>query len=226
MFFPIGDDQIKGGYFPLFSYGFIALNVLVFLFQISMPEGQLNAFIFEYGAIPAETSQQQDLFTILTSMFLHGGYMHLLGNMLFLWIFADNIEATIGNLRFLLFYLAGGIAAYLAHYFTNMQSTIPTVGASGAISAVMGAYLIMFPRSRIKVFFFFFVFRISAFVFLGLWIAQEFFSGMAALQVSTSESSGVAYWAHIGGFVFGVVMGLYFRMSQGREQKMADGRYV
>ena len=211
MFFPIGDDQVKGGHFPLISYGFIALNVLIYLLESSMSEPQLNAFIYEYGSIPAETVRGQDLFTLFTSMFLHGGWMHLIGNMLFLWVFADNIEATIGSGRFLVFYFLGGLAAHAAHVFFNPGSMIPTVGASGAISAVMGAYLVMFPTSRVKVLFFFFTFRVAAFLFLGLWIFQQGQNGLASLSIPTAETAGVAWWAHIGGFVFGIVAGWHYR---------------
>ncbi len=211
MFFPIGDDQVKGGHFPLISYGFIALNVLIYLLESSMSEPQLNAFIYEYGSIPAETVRGQDLFTLFTSMFLHGGWMHLVGNMLFLWVFADNIEATIGSGRFLVFYFLGGLAAHAAHVFFNPGSMIPTVGASGAISAVMGAYLVMFPTSRVKVLFFFFTFRVAAFLFLGLWIFQQGQNGLASLSIPTAETAGVAWWAHIGGFVFGIVAGWHYR---------------
>lgn len=213
MIFPIGDDQVKGGHFPLLSYSFIALNVGIFLFQISLPPNQLNAFIFEYGSIPVETMQGKDLFTLVTSMFLHGGWMHLIGNMLFLWVFADNIEATIGSFRFFIFYLLGGLAAHAAHIYFNLYSEIPTVGASGAISAVMGAYLVMFPTSRIRVLFIIFSFNVSAYIFLGLWIWQQWMSGTAALEVNTAETAGVAWWAHIGGFAFGLVAGFYYRVA-------------
>lgn len=215
MLFPIGDDQVRGGHSPIVSYGFIAINIAVFFLEVNMAPGQLNAFIMEYGSIPAETARGQDLFTLLTSMFLHGGWMHLIGNMLFLWVFADNIEAVIGNTRFFLFYILGGLAAHAAHIYFNWNSQIPTVGASGAISAVMGAYLVMFPASRIKMLFFVFVFRVPAFLFLGFWIWQQWISGTAALSVETAESEGVAWWAHIGGFVFGIVAGLYYRTKFG-----------
>ena len=212
MLFPIGDDQVRGGYFPIFSYGFIAINVIVFLFQSALPEAQLQSFIYEYGSIPAETTQGEDTFTLFTSMFLHGSWMHLIGNMLFLWVFADNIEATIGNAHFLIFYILGGLAAHGAHIYFNWDSPIPTVGASGAISAVMGAYLVMFPTSRIKMWFLFFIFRIPALLFLGFWIVQQWLSGTAALAAG-GEAAGVAWWAHIGGFIFGVLAGFYFRYN-------------
>ena len=211
MIVPIGDDQVKGGHYPLLSYLFIAFNVAVFLYEISLGPAALERFVLDWGSIPAETAAGQDLHTLFTSMFLHAGWLHLIGNMLFLWVFADNIEATIGSARFLLFYLLGGIAAHLGHLYFHTDSTIPTVGASGAISAVLGAYLVLFPSSRIRVLFFFFVFQVPALLFLGFWIFQQVSAGSASLDVRTAESAGIAYWAHIAGFAFGVVAGFIYR---------------
>lgn len=242
MIFPIGDDQVIGGHTPYFSYSFIVLNVLLFFVQISIP-GNL---ICEWGSIPNEIVAGQDWLTLFSSMFMHGGWMHLIGNMLFLWVFADNIEATIGNFNFLAFYLLGGLAASAAHIFFSVGSTgldcctvcgpiecvgeipacmgsIPTVGASGAISAVMGAYLVMFPKSKVKMFVavFFRSFYIPAFVFLGFWIGQQLLSGFAELGPNAA-SSGTAWWAHIGGFVFGVLIGFIARMGD-KPQQAAPG---
>jgi len=211
MIFPIGDDQVKGGYFPVFSYGFILLNVAIFIFENQMPQAQLAAFVNEYGSIPHEITQGNSWFTLLTSMFLHGGWMHLIGNMLFLWVFADNIEAAVGNIWFLLFYLAGGLAAVGGHIYFNWDSPVPMVGASGAISAVLGAYLVMYPASRIKLLFFIFPFRVSAWLFLGIWIIQQMLYG--AESINDSEGGGVAWWAHICGFAFGILGGLVFRSA-------------
>ena len=214
MIFPIGDDQVKGGHFPLFSYAFIVFNVAIFIYQVNLPYDLQEAFIYTYGSIPAEIVNGQDYFTLFSSMFLHGGWMHLIGNMLFLWVFADNIEATIGSFRFLVFYILGGLAAHAAHIYFNWGSPIVTVGASGAISAVMGAYLVMFPTSKVKIWaFLIFFFRVPAILFLGIWIWQQSASGLASLEVQTAETAGVAWWAHIGGFVFGVVAGIYYRFN-------------
>lgn len=212
MIFPIGDDQVKGGYRPLFSYSFIALNIGVFLFKIFLQPSDQIAFDNHFGAIPAEITSGQDLFTLVTCMFVHANWMHLIGNMLFLWVFADNIEATIGNGRFLLFYLLGGFAATGSHIFFNLYSGIPMVGASGAISAVMGAYLVMFPGSRIKLLFLIFPFYVSAWIFLGIWIFQQWMAGTASLS-ATATGSGVAWWAHIGGFALGLLAGFFYRAS-------------
>lgn len=215
MIFPIGDTQVKGGTFPYVCYAFLGLNILVFLYewQLQMQSAaQFNTFLITYGTVPVEIIRGEDLGTLITSMFLHGGWMHLIGNMLFLWVFADNIEAVIGSIAFTLFYLGGGLAASAAHILFNMTSTIPAVGASGAISAVLGAYLVMFPHSRIKVMvvFFFRSFNMAAIFFLGLWIIQQFIAGVGSLA-GTADSSGVAWWAHIGGFIFGVIAGFFFR---------------
>jgi membrane associated rhomboid family serine protease len=234
MFFPIGDDQVKGGYFPLFAYGFIALNVIAYILQMQSP----NLLICEYGSIPDDILNGRNYHTLLTSMFMHGGPMHIIGNMLFLWVFADNIEATVGSFKFVIFYILGGIAASFAHIYLgagteqigccypcgNAQGirctgdvikmcagSIPTVGASGAISAVLGAYLVMFPKSQVKVLVlvFFRSFKLSAFIFLGMWIGMQVFSGFS--EMGKAASGGTAWWAHIGGFVFGVLAGFLFK---------------
>ena len=210
MIIPVGDENVKGGAKPIFSYSFLVINILVFLFHISLGSVEaFNQFANTFGAIPAEILRMEDLFTLGTSIFLHGGFMHLAGNMLFLWIFADNIEATAGSAHFLFFYLLGGLVASLAHVFLTTTPEIPTVGASGAISAVMGAYIVCFPKSKIRmmVLILFKSFYIPAMLFLGYWFFQQVVSSFA---VTDSQQSGVAWWAHIGGFVFGVLYALLF----------------
>jgi len=211
--FPFGDDNVKGGYFPLFTYIFLAINVLVFLYEIQLSEPALASFFHNYGTIPAEITEGHDTHTLLTNMFLHGGWAHLIGNMLFLWIFADNIEALVGSPRFFIFYIIGGLAASFGHIWFNWDSTIPAVGASGAIAAVMGAYFVLFPQSRIKMLFLIFPFTVPAILFLGFWIFSQVSSGVAGLAVETAETAGVAWWAHIIGFAFGVLAGFYWRMQ-------------
>ncbi len=211
MVFPIGDDKLTGKHFPLFSYGFIALNILAFAYQLSIEPDSQESFLQEWAAIPGLITNGQGYKALLTSMFLHGGWMHLIGNMLYLWIFADNIEAKVGNIPFVIFYLLGGLIAAGGHILVDRSSMIPMVGASGAISAVMGAYTVMFPKSRIKMIFliFFSVFYLPAWVFLGFWFAQQIISGVGEMNVTAG--GGVAWWAHIGGFVFGVIWGMLFR---------------
>lgn len=230
MFFPIGDDNVQGGHKPIFSYTLIFVNVLVFLFEFSLKQDAAEVFVIHFGSIPAEVLSGQDLFTLVTSMFLHSGWMHLIGNMLFLWVFADNIEAVVGTFNFMLFYILGGIAATLIHALFNPISEIPVVGASGAISAVMGAYLVMFPSSRIKVWilFLFTSAYVPALLFLGIWIFQQMISGVGSLGLSIDEQGGVAWWAHIGGFAFGLMAGFFARKNYGNKYKYlkSDDHFV
>lgn len=218
--FPIGDTEVRGGRPGIVNMTLIVINVLVFLFQATMSQGALQGFIEEFGTVPAEVTQGDQLYSLLTSMFLHGGWLHLIGNMLFLWVFGDNIEAVLGHVMYLVFYLAGGLAASFAHILFNLGSTIPSVGASGAIAAVLGAYIVMFPRSQIRLLVFgrmgTGITRASALFFLGIWIVTQFFNGIASLGVETAQTGGVAFWAHIGGFVFGLVIGFLLKGWAGR----------
>jgi len=222
MIIPIGDENVKGGAKPIFSYAFIVINILIFLFQVSLGAEGYGNFLQELGAIPNEISNYEDLHTLITSIFLHGDIMHLAGNMLFLWLFADNIEATAGNLHFVFFYFLGGLIASMAQIIVDPSSTLPTVGASGAISAVMGAYIVCFPKSKIKmiVLIFFKSFYIPALLFLGFWFGQQIFS---SFSIGTdSEQGGVAWWAHIGGFAFGVIYAFLFL----KKKPKAEYNYV
>jgi membrane associated rhomboid family serine protease len=205
--FPIGDDNHGRRGLPLVTLGLIVINVLVYFYQNTLDGEQLQLFIFKYGTIPLEIEHGQDLYTLLTSMFVHGGFAHIFGNMLFLWIFGDNIEQRFGSILYLLFYLGTGLAASLAHVITNAGSVIPSVGASGAISGVMGAYILLYPRNRVRVFIWYWgIVYLPAYTFLGIWFVMQFLNGLAVLSVQTAQSSGVAFWAHIGGFVTGVVV--------------------
>jgi len=240
MFFPIGDTQVQGGYKPIITYLFLIVNIIVFIIQYNTP-GNL---ICSYSTIPLDIVHGENYYTLFSSLFLHGSWLHLFGNMLFLWVFADNIEAKIGSMKFLIFYLAGGLIAAFTHiYFSTVHSeiqqitcypcansnpctnvtsvsaaVIPSLGASGAISAVMGAYLLMYPKSKIKVLIliFFRSIYVPAIVFLGLWFIQQLFSGLGSLGPTVQSSgNGVAWWAHIGGFTFGIISGLYLRKLAG-----------
>ena len=211
MFFPIGDENVKGGHKPYFSYLLIAINVALFFYELQLGEG-LASFLEHFAFMPYEVVRLQDIHALFTSIFLHGSWMHLIGNMMFLWVFADNIEAVLGNFRFLGFYLLGGIVAGLTQAILFADSMTLTLGASGAIAAVLGAYLIMFPVSKIRVLFIVFPFNVPAILFLGLWIVQQLMSGYGTLSAS-ADTGGVAWWAHIGGFVFGFVAGIYYRIT-------------
>ncbi len=220
--FPIGDENDHSGV-AFVSIGLIVVNVLAWLLELSQPSpAALQSFIEAWGVVPREYSAGQDIApqipypywsTLLTSMFLHGGWGHLGGNMLFLWIFGDNIEHRIGHLRFIVFYLVCGFAAGLAHIFFNAGSMIPTVGASGAISGVLGGYLVLFPRNRVYVMTWGGVAAVPAILMLGLWILLQFVNGFGSVA-ETPETGGVAYLAHIGGFVAGMILAPLFSPRQ------------
>lgn len=218
---PIGDD-VPGERFPFLTYVLIGLNVLVFLFQLSLPQAELRELILTWGVTPRAVSAWSGdplvLLTLFTSLFLHGGWFHLIGNMLYLWIFGNNVEDRMGHAGFLVFYLLCGLAASLAEVLLKPGSGFPTIGASGAIAGVLGAYFLLYPKAKVillvPVFlFFFFTVQVPAVVVLGLWFVMQLFSGVSQLGVGT-ESGGVAYWAHAGGFVAGMVLMPLFRCSR------------
>jgi len=210
---PLG-DSVPSERTPFITYTLIALNVIVFFFELlAGPAGQ--HLIAQWGAVPAEIVYWQQapwvLGTLITSMFLHGGWLHLIGNMLYLGIFGDNVEGIMGHKRYLAFYLICGVAASLAQVFIAPNSEIPEIGASGAIAGVLGAYILCFPRSRVFVGIFLLVFMqvitLPAVVVLVFWFIVQLFSGVAAIGVSSQATmGGVAYWAHIGGFVAGMIL--------------------
>ena len=224
--FPIRDHN-PSGKTPYVTFALIAINTLVFLrYFLSLQDYALQGFFMTWGLVPARFTSGQGLETIITSMFLQAGWMHLGGNMLFLWIFGDNLEDEMGHVGFLLFYLAAGVAAGLAQVLPDPASTVPMVGASGAIAGVMGGYLLLFPRARVDVLFifiiFFRIFAIPAWIVLGIWLGLQIFSG-----VSMPAYGGVvAYWAHVGGFAAGLVLTLpvwlrrgargYWQVTEGR----------
>lgn len=207
-------DQIPTRRVPVINYILIAANVIVFIFQwLSGPYEE--ALVYEFALIPASFISNLSLgdFTdIFTSMFMHAGWAHIGGNMLYLWIFGDNVEDSMGPTKYFLFYLIGGIVASMTHIITNPGSQIPTVGASGAIAAVLGAYLVLYPRSKVLTIiplgFFIRMATVPASIVLGLWFILQFFNGV--LSLGGPDVGGVAFWAHIGGFVSGIVMAKLF----------------
>ena len=225
--FPIGDDREAGGGPALVVIALVILNVLAFLLELSQPsEGALQSFIQAWGVVPHEYAIRQDLppriplpfwSTLFTSMFLHAGWMHLGGNMLYLWIFGDNLERVMGPVRFLLFYLICGVAAGLAQIIASGASNIPSLGASGAISGVLGGYLVLFPRNRVRVLTRGGIMSVPAVFMLGFWILIQLVSGLGTIA-NTADSGGVAYMAHIGGFAAGCL--LTFVLG-GRRQRLA-----
>jgi membrane associated rhomboid family serine protease len=214
--FPISDDNPRRHLTPYVNYGIIGVCVLAFLWQVSLGQRGEELTIYQLGMIPARLLGGKELpadlvivpawATIFTSMFMHGGWLHLGGNMLYLWIFGDNIEDSMGHGRYLAFYLICGVAAALAQGLTNPSSVIPMVGASGAISGVLGAYILLHPGATVRVLiflgFFITVARIPALIVLGVWFALQLISGLAA----SGDQPGVAVWAHVGGFVAGLAL--------------------
>ena len=207
-------DQITTRHFPIMNYLLIAANIFVFILEWLAGSNQ-EAVIYQFALIPANLTSSFSLGNItdiFTSMFMHAGLAHIGGNMLYLWIFGDNIEDSMGPGKYLFFYLTGGVVASLTHIFTNPTSQIPTVGASGAIAAVLGAYLVLYPRSRVLTFiplgYFMRLTTVPASIVLGLWFVFQLFNGV--LSLGLSDVGGVAFWAHIGGFVAGVVLAKLF----------------
>ncbi len=207
-------DTIRSYHFPIVNWLLIGVNTLVFLFEAQLGPAELERFLQTWGLIPARLLHDPGLawITIFSSMFLHGGWFHFLSNMWFLYIFGDNVEDRMGSWRYLFFYLASGVAAALLQTFVLPDSTLPTIGASGAIAGVLGAYVLFFPTANVTtlVFVFFFVtfVDIPALLYLGFWFVSQFFSGLASL--AGQSAGGVAWWAHIGGFVFGWATGRLF----------------
>ncbi len=231
---PIGDDNRGRRATPFINWLLILGNLGVFIYQLTLPMADLEQFVFAYGAIPGDltstfpsisTESMSVYATVFTSMFMHGSIAHFLGNMLFLWVFGDNIEDAMGHVGYLLFYLAGGLSAAVAHIAFDPNSAIPMIGASGAISAVMGAYLLLFPTGMVRVLIFIgipLLFAVPAILVLGLWFVMQLMSGVAALEGAGEAAGGIAFWAHVGGFVAGAVLVWFFRDPQAvHRQKMA-----
>jgi membrane associated rhomboid family serine protease len=219
-------DEIRTHHTPVMNYLLLAANILVFIVMTFLTSDQ-EALVNEFALFPANVTSGLDLgdvFDVFTSMFMHAGLAHLAGNMLYLWIFGDNVEDSMGSFKYLLFYLIGGTVASAAHIFTNPGSQIPTVGASGAIAAVLGAYLVLYPRARVQTFiplgFFMRLTVVPASIVLGLWFVLQLFSGV--LSTGGPDVGGVAFWAHIGGFVAGAVLAKLFA---GRHQQVSAAQW-
>jgi membrane associated rhomboid family serine protease len=230
-------DTVPSSRFPLVTMSLIVVNVLVFLAEINMDAVALERFFQSWGIVPlrfthARLQSGGNYFTLLSSMFLHGGWMHIIGNMWSLWIFGDNVEDRMGRGGFLLFYLLSGLAAGAVHVVTNPASRVPTVGASGAIAGVMGAYLLLFPHASVvtmvPIFFFLQVVEIPAVFFLGFWFLSQLFSGTLSLAAAGAQAEGVAWWAHIGGFVVGFLWAVPLRRQTaitGRRRRYYDDNW-
>ncbi len=216
MFFPFRDHN-PSGRTPFVCYALIAANALIFLgyWLTVQNDYALAEFFYTWGLVPRFIMQGAQWHTVLTSMFLHAGWMHIIGNMLFLWVFGDNLEDQMGHLRFLMFYLIAGAGAAGMQIAAEPYSQVPMVGASGAIAGVLGGYLLLFPRARVDVLIFIVIFvrviPIPAWIVLGVWFGMQLFSGF----VQPTQGAGVAYWAHAGGFVAGLVMAVPVWLSRG-----------
>ena len=224
---PLSDDNRGRRSTPVVTWVLIALNVLAFLYELTLGERALNQFFIDYGIIPREISDGQNLWTLLTSMFLHGGMLHIAGNMLFLWVFGDNVEDVMGHARFLIFYLLCGIVAGLSQVAIDPDSTVATIGASGAISGLLAAYIVCFPHGRVLtgVFIGFIIttFMVPAWMMIGYWIVLQVISGVISLGPDTSATDGgVAFFAHIGGFVAGLILVWPFRQKDRVEHQRAS----
>ena len=215
---PLKDNILYQG-FPSLTWILILLNATIFVFEISLPKDFLQQLFYLFGLIPARYSLPQwatihglpfdHYLSFLTNMFLHAGWLHILGNMWFLYLFGSRVEDQMGHIRFVIFYLLSGIAANMIFFLVDVHSTIPEFGASGAIAGVMGAYIVMFPKARIltliPIFFFPFFVELSALFYVGYWFVLQLFSGTLSLTFNSTQG-GVAWWAHIGGFVLGIVL--------------------
>jgi len=228
---PIG-DSVRSRTFPYVNLAIIIANFLVFFYELSLGN-EVDSFLRDWGVVPRSITDYFDnpgdypyrvIFTPITAMFLHGGWFHILGNMLFLWVFGDNVEDAIGHVSYLFFYLLAGIAAATAQIWVDTGSALPMVGASGAIAGVLGAYVVLYPRATIAAVifpFFFWAFPVPAFVLIGLWFFLQLFYGAASIGTAVGASEGVAWWAHIGGFLAGLVLVWAFR---GERSKRPKGR--
>jgi len=212
---PIRDDQ-PSFTTPVVNYFLIVLNLLIFLFEAMLPEDNVKVLLYQFGLVPSHVTALLTgapvaypaavVVPFFTSMFLHGSWMHVIGNMWFLWIFGDNVEDYLGHFKYLMFYLVSGIAAALTQVVFTPHMRVPTVGASGAIAGVLGAYFILFPRARVLTWFVF-LFYVPAWVMLGYWFLVQFFSARAStVNYASNNSGGVAFWAHVGGFIAGLLM--------------------
>jgi membrane associated rhomboid family serine protease len=206
--FPIGDDDSTRRTFPVVTYSLIALNILFFFVELAGGD----PFIEKWAFVPSRflSNPVADFLTLFTSMFMHAGWVHLGGNMLYLWIFGDNVEDRFGHFKFIFFYLLCGLAATFAQLMFSLGSNVPNLGASGAIAGVLGAYILLFPQGRVKVLQGTQVIQVSALIVIGLWIVLQFFNSIASIT-SAANTGGVAYMAHVGGFLAGIILTFVFR---------------
>ncbi len=223
---PVGDST-RRRITPYVNVGIIAACILVFLYELSLNAFEVNEFFQDWGVVPDQLvgwlespSSGEEPATVVTSMFIHGGWLHLIGNMLYLWVFGDNVEDAMGHGRYLLFYLLAGVGAVALQVFLNQDNVIPMVGASGAIAGVLGAYLVLYPRATVAVLipwlWFFGTFPVPAAFLIIFWFLLQLLSGVAALGTATGVTEGIAFWAHVGGFLTGLALVWVFRRPRPR----------
>jgi len=207
---PIGDDDSRTRTIPIINYALIAVNILVFIFELNLGD----AFIEQWAFFPSRfmANPSSEWVTIFSSMFMHAGLLHIGGNMLYLWVFGNNVEDRFGHISYLVFYLVCGVAATVSQLYFSLGSDIPNLGASGAIAGVLGSYLLMFPFRRVTVILVRFIVPLPAIIVLGFWFMLQFYSGVGSISVS-AETGGVAYMAHVGGFVAGFLMAIFLRSN-------------
>jgi membrane associated rhomboid family serine protease len=226
--FPIGDENAGQRRRPVVVQFLLVLNTVIFIYQWTLNDRQLSNFLERWSAVPAFITDGNHLYTLLTAEFLHGGWMHLGGNMLFLWVFGDNIEDVLGHAGFAVFYCLCGIAASGMQVAIDPDSYVPLVGASGAISGVLAAYILLFPRGRVRTLILIVIIPIfillPAWVVIGLWVVVQFLNGFASLGVDTVQTGGVAYFAHIGGFLAGAALVWIFRDPAAQRRQIAARR--
>lgn len=238
---PFSDPSEPNRIFPWVNIGLILVNFAVFFYELSLSStGSLNSFFLQYGVVPCEYSSHclapsgapnPYYISLLSSMFMHAGWLHLLGNMLYLWVFGDNIENSMGHIRYLVFYLLCGAGANALQIATAVDSQSPGLGASGAIAGVLGAYLMLYPSSRIRtlipITFIFIPVRLPAWVLIGFWFILQLFNGLIGLNAASSNTSGIAYFAHVGGFLTGAILIWFFRHRDkvGRMRSYHYGRF-
>jgi membrane associated rhomboid family serine protease len=221
-------DEIRTRHVPWVTYVLIAANIVVFVYELMLGQ-EVDGLLMTFGAVPARITAPRAnplaYATLITSIFLHGGWLHLIGNMVYLWIFGDNVEDAMGHIGYTLFYVAAGVLAGLAQTMSAPDATVPAIGASGAIAGVLAVYLVLYPTAPVRVlipgYFFMRSARLPAALVLGMWFVLQLFNGLASLGVATMSTGGVAWFAHIGGFVVGLVVGVLVRSSARRRGQHA-----
>ena len=227
---PVGSEEpTPRRRFPIITLTLFASNLVVFLYEMSLTENSLNSFFINYGAVPVLILRGLNLSSLITSIFIHAGIAHIAFNMLYLIVFGDNVEDKLGHIRYLLFYFVSGLLATFAQIAFDANSPIPSVGASGAIAGILSSYILFFPQGNIRAFIFIGPFirisRVPALVFIGFWFITQFLNGLLSLGVNTAETGGVAYWAHIGGFLAGLIMTLIFKSTEHSEHQQGHESY-